>query len=93
VRNNSDKFNCKKCSYNHHCDETGDISGSNGPAGYDIISVPGVIESRVCLLPMITPQSHSMLVMFKDRQNQLLPVHGGTLDQPNRYLQAMELLS
>ena len=52
-----------------------------------------MIESRTCLLPMITPQSNFALRMHGHYQHRLLLHEGGLLDQPNAYLEAMEILS
>lgn len=56
-------------------------------------AIKGVIESRTCLLPMITPQSQYLLRLHKHYREGLLPLSGGLLEQPNYYLEAMEILS
>ncbi len=53
----------------------------------------GVFQSRTCLLPMITPDSYFLLRLHGHYKNALLPYSGGVLDQPNFYLEAMEILS
>lgn len=55
--------------------------------------IKGVIESRTCLLPMITPESRHLLRLHKHYRYGLLPLGGGLLEQPNLYLEAMEILS
>jgi hypothetical protein len=52
-----------------------------------------VIESRTCLLPMITPGTRMMLQLYGHYKSKLLPHAGGLLDQPNYYVEAMEILS
>jgi hypothetical protein len=52
-----------------------------------------VIESRTCLLPMITPLSRSMLRLHRHYRERILPRAGGLLDQPSYYIEAMEILS
>lgn len=54
--------------------------------------IPGVIESATCLLPMITPQSRFLIRMHRHYRNGWLPYEGGLLEQPNYYLEAMELI-
>jgi hypothetical protein len=55
--------------------------------------IRGVIESRTCLLPMITQQSRYLLRMYTHYKNRLLPHAGGLLDQPHYYIDAMEILA
>lgn len=50
----------------------------------------GVIESRTCLLPMITPQSSFLLRMYRHYEKNVMPTAGGILDQANYYVDAME---
>jgi len=52
-----------------------------------------VIESRTCLLPMITPASRLMLRLYAHYKARLLPHSGGILDQPSYYIEAMEVLA
>lgn len=92
VRRHAKDFNCAKCPRNHHCDTTGEWPGSRGPAGYDLHEIPGVIVSRVCLLPMITNETTALITLHTHYKNRLLPFDGGLLNQPHYYLQAMELL-
>jgi hypothetical protein len=51
-----------------------------------------VIESNTCLLPMITDQSRFLLRMHTHYENRVLPYQGGILDQPNYYIEAMEVI-
>jgi len=54
--------------------------------------VPGVIDSRVCLKPMITPFSYSLISYYLHYKNGVLWKAGGISDQPAIYLRAMELI-
>lgn len=80
-----DKFDCRHCLYGRHCDDS-------NPAPYPKWAIEGVIESRTCLLPMITPFSWFMVELYGHYQNRLLPFAGGILEQPNIYLEAMKIL-
>lgn len=55
-------------------------------------SVPGLIDSRVCLLPMITDDTKYYFKLYRHYKNGLLIVNGALVDQPNKYLEIMELL-
>lgn len=87
-----EQFDCRKCPRNHHCDETGEWPGSNGPAGYVIQEIPGVIQSRTCLLPRVTEYSMAMRKLYRHYRNHILPFPGALLEQPNPYLECMEIL-
>lgn len=50
------------------------------------------LESRTCLLPMITPLSHQLMRLYNHYKNQLLPLAGGLYDQPAVYTEAMEII-
>lgn len=52
-----------------------------------------MIESATCLLPMITPQSRFLLRLFDHYKSGVLARAGGALEQPNYYLEAMEILA
>lgn len=54
--------------------------------------IPGVIESRTCLLPMVGERESEMLRLFQHYRHQLLPSAGGLLDQPNNYIESMEII-
>lgn len=54
--------------------------------------IEGVIESRVCLKPMISDDSHTFIRLYSHYKNQLLPLGGGLLEQPNVFIQAMEAI-
>lgn len=55
--------------------------------------IPGVISSRTCLLPMITPESYAWLRLHTHYKEGYLPRAGGILDQPNKFMEAMEVLN
>lgn len=42
---------------------------------------------------MITPESHLWLRLHRHYRGHILPRAGGILDQPNKYVEAMEALS
>lgn len=81
-----DQFNCQQCRYNRHCDD-------RNPAPFPMFVVREIgLESRTCLLPMITPLSHQLLRLYSHYKNQLLPFAGGLYDQPVAYTEAMEII-
>lgn len=79
-------FRCESCSWGRHCDVT-------RPAPFAKWKIAGVIESRTCLLPMISPFSRLMLQLYGHYTRRILPRSGGLLDQPNQYTEAMEILA
>ncbi len=81
-----DRFNCQQCRFNRHCDD-------RNPAPFPMFAVPEIgLESRTCLLPMITPLSNQLLRLYGHYKNQLLPFAGGLYDQPATYIEAMEII-
>jgi len=54
--------------------------------------VENVIESDVCLLPMISDLSSRYMRLYHHYKNGLLPISGGLLDQSSMYLEAMEII-
>lgn len=86
MAHNAALFRCDTCSWGRHCD-------SSRPAPFAKWVIRGVIESRTCLLPMITAQSQFLLRLFGHYKQRLLPRSGGLLEQPNYYVEAMEILS
>jgi hypothetical protein len=86
VAMNAELFRCETCTWGRHCDE-------RNPAPFAKWVVRGVIESRTCLLPMITPASRVLLRFYGHYKQRLLPRAGGLLDQPHHYLEAMEILA
>lgn len=81
-----DKFNCRQCRFNKHCDDS-------NPAPFPMFAVPEIgLESRTCLLPMITPMSNELMSWYGHYKNRLLPFAGGLYDQPALYTEAMQLI-
>jgi hypothetical protein len=81
-------YNCEKCDH-RYCGK--DVPGSNGDAPYYKWTFNGE-KFKSCPLPMITELSDFYLRMFKHHQHSILLVSGGLLDQPNKYLEAMEII-
>jgi hypothetical protein len=52
-----------------------------------------VIESNVCLLPMITQESRFLLRLHEHYKQGHMARAGGILEQSNFYLEAMEVLT
>lgn len=86
-----DKFDCQTCRA-RHCDHDGELTNSIGPAAFDLYEIPGVVRSRVCLLPMVTDWSREMLRLYGHFKNSVFPFSGGVYEQPRRYMQAMEII-
>lgn len=80
------RFQCATCRWGRHCDE-------RNPAPTRLWLIEGVIESDTCLLPMITPASRLLLSLHEHYRHGRLPLGGGVLEQPNAFLEAMELLT
>lgn len=90
VGQNAREFDCHTCGYKH-CDEDGRLPGSRGKAGYDAWQLDGV-NYRVCPMMQITPMSRQFMMLHTHYAKRLLPFHGGLMNQPNAYLQAMETI-
>jgi hypothetical protein len=86
VAHNADAFNCETCQWGRHCDE-------RNPAPFAKWVIRGVLESKTCLLPMVTPQSKLLLRLHEHYENGVLPYAGGILDQPNYFTEMMETIS
>lgn len=92
VAHNRERFDCNACRNQHHCDETTE-GVSRGPAPFPMFVIHEIgLESRTCLLPMITDFSRQMLNLFGAYQAHLMPMHGGLLEQKNIYLEAMQVI-
>lgn len=52
-----------------------------------------MLESRTCLLPMVTAQSTYLLRLHGHYKRRFLPYAGGILEQPAYFAEAMEILS
>lgn len=50
------------------------------------------IISDTCFRPMITAESHFYLKQYNRYKNNTFLMGGGWLDQPNAYIQAMEII-
>ena len=95
MQENPERFNCKNCQLNHHCDTTLQWPESNGPAGYDIIEVQRAgfeFKSKTCLLPQITERTNYFFRLHKHYQNGVMPFSGGLLDQPAVFIEAMDII-
>ncbi len=82
----AEAFRCKTCVWGRHCDES-------NPAPFAKWVIRGVIESRTCLLPMITEQTRFLLRQYAHYKSRVLPYAGGMLEQPNYYAEAMEIIA
>jgi hypothetical protein len=87
-----DRFDCEHCRWGRHCDEDFAWPGSLGPAKFMQFAIPGVIESKVCFLPMITAASREWLRLHLDYKAGFLPWEGGTTQQPAAFREAMVLI-
>ncbi len=95
-------FNCRKCRLGHHCDDDfrwtswddnkKQLIRSRGPAPQARFVIKDVIESRTCLLPMVTPQNRALLRLYGHFKNHLLPFPGSVMDQPAVVMEALELI-
>lgn len=83
---NRDKFNCQACRFHKHCDE-------RNPAPFPMWVIPGVIESRTCLLPMVGAVEMDLLRWYQRYEKNVYPFAGGFLDQPNNYIEAMDVIA
>lgn len=92
VQHYADKFQCGRCAH-RHCDSDYKIAGSRGPAGYPAFEIKGVIASNTCFLPMVTAQSWNLMDLYHFYRSRHLYAAGGLRDQPNMYIEAMDLLS
>ena len=87
-----ENFNCAQCRFGHHCDDAGAMPGSRGPAPYPIWTIAGVVESRVCLLPLVSAASREWLRLHADWKAGFLPFAGGAMEQPAAYREAIMLV-
>ena len=55
-------------------------------------AIPGVIESRICFLPMVSAASREWLRLHMDCKVGFLPWGGGTQEQPAAFREAMLLI-
>lgn len=83
------EFDCENCNH-RYCGEG--VANSNGSAPYNKWTVKGVGNFKSCLLPMITEESNIYLRLHRHYSKGILIMAGGLLDQPNKYLEAMEMI-
>lgn len=58
-----------------------------------MFAIPEIgLESRTCLLPMITGASHEFMRLYTHYKNNVLPYAGGLYDQPAVWREAMEII-
>jgi len=55
--------------------------------------IDGVIESDVCLLPMVDPGATYLISLYQHYKRGHLPYSGGVLDQPDIVMQALDLIA
>ena len=51
-----------------------------------------LLSSNVCLLPMVDDTARTWLRLHRHYRNGYLYGDGGIMDQPHKYLEAMELI-
>lgn len=89
VLQNRKDFDCDNCIWGRHCDDS-------NPASFNQWKVEShgvtVFESNVCLLPMVTDRSLFFIRLHKHYKNGVLFSGSGFMDQPNLYLEMMEIL-
>lgn len=77
---NWDDFNCETCNCNDQFERPGQT-----------YCIDGVIETKTCLRQLVTEQSAYFLRLHQHYKNGVLPLSGGLLDQPHKYVRAMEI--
>jgi len=95
VRDNADKFNCKKCTFGHHCDDDMLWPESIGPSTNTLIEIQRdgfELKSKTCLLPKITDRTNNFFKLYKHYSKGVLLVAGGLYDQPAIYIEAMDII-
>ena len=81
-----EKFNCRSCCWQRHCDD-------RNPAPFPMFAIAEIgLESRTCLLPMVSESSRQWMRLYGHYKGHVLATAGGLLDQPNLYLEAMEMI-
>ena len=86
VLNNQQLFNCERCPWGKHCDET-----NPAPINQWVIKDAG-IESNVCFLPMVTQREIMFHRLYGHYRSGILYSSGGIREQQNVYLEAMEVI-
>jgi len=93
VAKSGPRFNCSKCKLGRHCDTDRKLPKSNGPATYNAFSFPDIgFESKTCPLPLITALSTKYIKLYFHYSNGVLLKGGGIDDQPQQYIEAMEII-
>ena len=92
---NAKDFNCDDCRNDYHCTNRANDPNwpkSRGAAPFVILEIPGVVESRVCLKPLITQESREFIRLYDHYKSSKYPYSGGLYEQPAQYLEAMEVI-
>ena len=55
--------------------------------------VPDLIETNQCLRQLVTPLSWQWLRLHKHFQTGVMPYGGGLMDQPARFIDAMDVIN
>jgi len=84
-------FDCNTCTHKN-CDSDFSRLGSKGPSPYPRWEIVGLGKFNTCLLPMVTKETEWIFRLHRHYENGVLLRSGGLLDQPNYYIEAMELL-
>lgn len=84
MRADAEKYNCKTCT-TRFCD-------AGRPAPFDKWVLPDGTPSRTCLLPMVTRHTRELLRYYDFYRAGHLPREGGMLNQPNKFIQAIEVI-
>lgn len=70
-----------------------EIDGSVGPSPiHNKFEIVGIYLSNVCPKPTITALSIHFLKLHKHYKCNILPYSGGILEQPNPFMEAMEII-
>ena len=86
VAANRKDFDCVNCTFGRHCDET-------NPAQFPVWVIPGVIESKTCLLPMVDSFSIEMLKLYPHWERGVMPFPGSFYEQPQAVRDAMDIIA
>lgn len=82
-------FDCANCSQKndrgHFCDDS-------NPAPFATWIIPGLIESKICLLPMVTAFSWEMLRLYPFWDKGVMPFPGSFYQQPQIIVEAMRVI-
>ncbi|HKQ24087.1 MAG TPA: hypothetical protein VJT81_06560 [Burkholderiales bacterium] len=82
-------FNCSRCTWGRHCDESRPAPFKQWHFTYQGETV---FHSRTCPLPLITAASNSLVRLYRHYKAGRYPFGGGLLEQPNAYIEAMEVI-